>query len=183
MQELDDATLLRAIAEGQQDGLLALYDRYNRMAFGLAYRILGDAALAEEVVQDAFLSIWNHARRFVFERGSARSWILTIVRNRALDQLRRRQSRPTFEPLDPAGRANPVQLDDEAVARLRGEEVRTAVANLPTDQRVVVELAYFEGLTHAEIAERLGIPLGTVKSRLWLGLAKLADALELGNKE
>jgi len=183
MQAWDDAALLRAVAKGDQEALLELYDRYHRLAFALAYRILADAAAAEEVVQDCFLRIWYHAGRFQPTRGSVRTWILTIVRNRALDELRRRQARPVTVPDDLIGFDSALVVDDAAIERIQAEAVRHALHALPSDQRTVIELAFFEGLTHREIAERLALPIGTVKSRLRLGLSKLADLLELASDE
>lgn len=173
-----DAELLAAIAASDPDALVALYDRYGRLAFGLAYRILGDAFLAEEVVQDAFMNVWRNAAKFDANRGAVRSWLLAIVHHRAVDRLREWR-----------GKAPEVNLDDAALTlaapdvwgalldQLELESVQQALAALPEEQRLALELAYFQGLTHQEIAERTGWPLGTVKSRLRLGLAKLADLL------
>lgn len=183
MQSWDDASLIRAIADGREEALLVLYDRYSRLAFGLAYRILGDAPVAEEVVQDTFLSIWTNASRFIAQRGSVRSWLLTIVRNRALDELRRRRARPLPFSLETAMSGDTVHLDEALIARIDAAQVRAALSSLPEEQRLVIELAYFDGLTHHEIAERLRIPLGTVKSRLRLGLHKLADLLGIAQPE
>uniref|UniRef100_A0A831TCN2 RNA polymerase sigma factor n=1 Tax=Thermorudis peleae TaxID=1382356 RepID=A0A831TCN2_9BACT len=175
----DDRELLQAIARQDADALVALFDRYNRLAFGLAYRILGDAFVAEEVVQDAFMSIWRNAASYDLSRGTVRTWLLTIVRNRAIDQLRGRFGRSqndvdldTVAPL----LAAPDEWDD-LLSEIQASAVRAALRALPEEQRIAIELAYFEGLTHVEIAERLGIPLGTVKSRLRLGLQKLHDLL------
>src|SRR6185312_13625778 len=147
----------------------------GRMAFGLAYRILGDAATAEEVVQDAFMSVWHRAVSFDARRGNTRSWLLTIVHHRAIDQLRgrygRRRGEIDFDTLEPV-LAGP-DLWGEVVGGLRAEAVRAALRTLPEEQRRAIEFAYFEGLTQQEIAERTGIPLGTVKSRMRLGLRKL----------
>ena len=179
MEGRDDRELLQAIARQDADALVALFDRYNRLAFGLAYRILGDAFVAEEVVQDAFMSVWRNAASYDFARGNVRSWLLTIVRNRAIDQLRGRFGRSqndvdldTVAPL----LAAPDEWDD-LLSEIQASAVRAALRALPEEQRIAIELAYFEGLTHVEIAERLGIPLGTVKSRLRLGLQKLHDLL------
>jgi RNA polymerase sigma-70 factor (ECF subfamily) len=175
----DDRELLRAIARQDTDALVALYDRYNRLAFGLAYRILGDAFVAEEVVQDAFMSVWRNAASYDFARGNVRSWLLTIVRNRAIDQLRgrfgRSQTDVDLDALAPVLAAP--DLSDEVLTHVQATDARAALRAVPEEQRIVIELAYFEGLTHVEIAERLGIPLGTVKSRLRMGLQKLHDLL------
>ena len=179
MEGRDDRELLQAIARQDADALVALFDRYNRLAFGLAYRILGDAFAAEEVVQDAFMSIWRNAASYDLARGTVRTWLLTIVRNRAIDQLRgrfgRSQSDVALDTVAPLLAAS--DLWDDVLVEIQAMDVRAALGALPEEQRVAIELAYFEGLTHVEIAERLGIPLGTVKSRLRLGLQKLHDLL------
>ncbi len=179
MVERDDGAVLESIAKSDPDALVMLYDRYGRLAFGLAYRILGDAATAEEVVQDAFMNVWRKAESFDAERGNTRTWLLSIVRNRAIDQLRGRYGRQRdeidFEKLEPV--LSGQDLWTEVVRGLRAEAVRGAIIDLPDEQRSAIELAYFEGLTHREIAEKTGIPLGTIKSRLRLGLRKLHETL------
>ncbi len=179
MVERDDGAVLSAIAKSDPDALVMLYDRYGRLAFGLAYRILGDAATAEEVVQDAFMNVWRKAESFDAERGNIRTWLLSIVRNRAIDQLRGRYGRQRdeidFDKLEPV--LSGQDLWAEVVRGLRAEAVRDAIIDLPDEQRSAIELAYFEGLTHREIAEKTGIPLGTIKSRLRLGLRKLHETL------
>lgn len=175
----EDITLLQAVARGDEDALVQLYDRYGRQAFGLAYRILGDAASAEEVVQDAFLALWHHARLLTMHTGSARAWLLTVVRNRAIDHLRRRRGQVQLVSLDAV--VLPSIADDtarEIIERVQRADLLKALDALPKEQREVVELAYFEGLTHHEIATRLRIPLGTVKSRLRLALLRLGRTLE-----
>ena len=180
MADGEDGDLLRAVAAGDQAALLALYDRYARLAFALAYRVLGDGPSAEEVVQDAFLQVWRRAGAFDPGRGSnARAWLLTIVRHRAIDLRRRAASRSSrdvaLEAVEPV-LAGPDPWD-EVLATLERDRVRAAVTDLPAEQRQAIELAYYEGLTQREIAERTGLPLGTVKGRLRLGLQKLAAAL------
>ena len=173
-----DSDLIRRVGDQDDAALLALYDRYNRQAFGLAFRILGDASNAEEVVQDAFLSLWRNAKSFDTARGGVRTWLLTIVHNRSIDRIRAARSRATGVDLEVADYAG-VTTDpwDEVTDRLDGAEVRSAVADLPPDQRAAIEMAYFQGFTHHEIADRTGIPLGTIKGRLRLGLRKLATSL------
>ena len=179
MVECDDGDILDAIAQNDPDALVMLYDRYGRIAFGLAYRILGDAATAEEVVQDAFMSVWRRADSFDASRGSTRSWLLSIVHHRAIDQVRgrfgRRQGEIDFDTLEPV--LSGADLSFEVANNLQAEAVREALNTLPENQRRAIDLAYFEGFTQQEIAERTGIPLGTVKSRLRLGLRKLHDTL------
>lgn len=181
-----DIDLLRAVAGGDSDAFMAIYDRYNRIAFGLAWRILGNAQTAEEVVQDAFMQVWHRAEGFDFS-GSAnvRGWILTIVHHRAIDGYRRHQRHDQ----------RAVSLDDhlemrsigdtwDDVARiLEEDEVREALDTLPEDQRRTVELAYFTGLSQREIAEREDAPLGTVKGRLRLGLNRLRTALTVAGQD
>jgi RNA polymerase sigma-70 factor (ECF subfamily) len=158
-----------------------LYDRLSRQAFGLAYRMLGDSAAAEDVVQEAFLSVWRGAERIDTARGKLQSLVLTVVHNRAIDVLRSRKGGRKDLPLEPA-----VELSSEGdftervAAAVDGEVVRNALGSLPDDQRQAVELAYYGGLTHTEIAERLGVPLGTVKGRLRLALDKMRLALGAG---
>ena len=175
--ELDNE-LIRRVAAGDNIALMALYDRCNRQAFGLAFRILGDAATAEEVVQDAFLSLWRNAKSFDTGRGGVKTWLLTIVHNRSIDRIRAAKSRASTVELEIADYAG-IASDpwDDVTDRLDGAQVREAVAELPDDQRSAIELAYFQGLTHQEIAARTGLPLGTVKGRLRLGLRKLAATL------
>jgi RNA polymerase sigma-70 factor, ECF subfamily len=173
-----DNELIRRVGAGDNIALMALYDRHSRQAFGLAFRILGDAATAEEVVQDAFLSLWRNAKSFDTSRGGVRTWLLTIVHNRAIDRIRAARSRAStveLEIADYAGAASDPW--DDVADQLDGQQVREAVAELPADQRSAIELAYFQGLTHQEIAARTGLPLGTIKGRLRLGLRKLAAAL------
>ncbi|HET9017141.1 MAG TPA: sigma-70 family RNA polymerase sigma factor [Thermomicrobiaceae bacterium] len=180
--EWADDELVRAIAGRDADAMVALYDRYGRLAFALAYRILADGSAAEEVVQDAFLRVWRQAAGFDPGRGTLRSWLLTIVHHRAIDVLRRRAGRGAGDVELEAveyGLAGP-DVWGEVAAKLQREQVRAAVAALPPEQRLAVELAYFEGLTHVEIAERTGAPLGTVKGRLRLGLKKLQETLGAG---
>jgi RNA polymerase sigma-70 factor (ECF subfamily) len=176
-----DDELIAAIAGGDHAALLMLYDRYGRMAYGLAYRILGDPGTAEEAVQDAFLRVWRRAATFDPERarGAVRAWLLTIVHHCAIDLVRRRASAPrVVAGLDEIAERQAVpDAWSDVSGRLDQERVRTAVATLPGEQRRAIELAFFDGLTHREIAERDGLPLGTVKGRLRLGLRRLYNLL------
>ena len=178
----DRAALLR-IADGELAALEDLYDRYKTMAYSIAYRITNDAALAEDVVQDAFLGAWRNASRYVEGRASVKTWLLSIVHHRAIDAIRRR--RPTTELPDvdsalPAGLMLP-DVWSEVSAGLDADTVRSALQALSDVQREALELAYFSGLTQTEIAERTGTPLGTVKSRMRLGLLAMRRALEAGS--
>jgi RNA polymerase sigma-70 factor (ECF subfamily) len=174
-----DDELIAAVARGDQPALLALYDRHGRMGYGLAYRILGDAGAAEEAVQDAYLRLWRRAATFDASRGNARSWLLTIVHHCAIDLLRRRAGAPpVVAGLDEmADRRSVPDAWSEVSGRIESDRVRTAVETLPGEQRRAIEMAFFDGLTHREIAERDGLPLGTVKGRLRLGLKRLSGLL------
>lgn len=178
--EVSDIALIEAAARGESPALMALYDRYNRLAFGLAYRIVGNPSLAEEVVQDAFLQVWNKAGAFDPARGAnVRGWLMTIVHHRAIDTRRSAIDRkPAHVPLeDEEYRLAVPDVWQDVSATLTRETMRDAVATLPDDQRRTIELAYFEGLSHGEIAERDQTPLGTVKGRMRLGLRKLRATL------
>jgi RNA polymerase sigma-70 factor (ECF subfamily) len=179
--DLEDAALLARIAGGDEQALAALYDRHAARAFSLALRILGDPETAEEVVLDVFWSIWQHAGAFAPERGRFTTWLHAMVRHRAIDALRRRRVRPPQLPEPPEEEMEPAALDpsveDLVEARELAQAVREALAALPPAQRQVLELAYFRGWTHREIAAHLGEPLGTIKSRLYLALRKVHDWL------
>jgi len=176
----EDRAALARIAEGQLDALEELYDRYRTMAYSIALRITADPSAAEDVVQEAFLGAWRNAARYSQARASVRTWLLSIVHHRAIDAVRRR--RPTSElPEADAVPPPPLRVPDvwgEVSGRLDAETVRVALAGLSDVQREALELAYFGGLTQQEIAERTRTPLGTVKSRMRLGLLALRHALE-----
>lgn len=178
--ERTDIDLIQGIATGDAPSLMALYDRYNRLAFGLALRILDNPAMAEEAVQDAFLQVWNRATSFDTNRGvNVRGWLMTIVHNRSID-LRRRDidRKPRSVPLeDMEQRLSTPDAWREVSISITADTMRSAISTLPADQRRTIELAYFEGLSHGEIAEREQAPLGTVKGRMRLGLRKLRDTL------
>ncbi|CAN5598630.1 sigma-70 family RNA polymerase sigma factor [soil metagenome] len=180
MDAQDDNALVQLVANGEPAALAELYDRYGRLAYGLAYRVLADGSAAEEVVQDAFLQVWRKASTFDPAKGAGlRPWLLTIVHNRAIDLIRRRKNQSGREvELDPnapfIGESDPAV---EILEQLDHREIRSAMATLPNEQRQAIDLAFFEGLTHREIAERYGLPLGTVKGRLRLGLHKMHELL------
>jgi len=180
--DADRAVLVR-VAAGDLDALEELYDRYKTMAYSIAYRITADATLAEDVVQDAFLGAWRNAARYIEGRGSVKTWLLAIVHHRAIDAIRRR--RPTTElPEQEAAPPPQFQVPDvwaEVSASLDADTVRGALDVLTDPQREAIELAYFGGLTQQEIADRTGTPLGTIKSRMRLGLLAMRRALEEGS--
>ena len=179
--EPSDQVLMERIALRHTEALKALYERYGRIAFALAYRVTGEASSAEEVVQDAFEATWAKSHTFSMSNGgNVRGWLMTIVHRRAIDYRRREFDHPP--------RSVPIDVMDSALstpdvwadvsARLLTERVRQAMDALPVDQRRVLELAFFEGLTHVEIASQENAPLGTVKGRLRLGLRKLSGLLD-----
>jgi len=175
-----DTEIMVRIQGGDADALRVLYDRYGRLAFAIAYRMLGEAGAAEDVVQDAFLTVWNRGTTFkVGPEANVRGWLLAIVRNRTIDQARR-TSRPetrTVPVEDVESRLATPDAWAEVESRAVAEAVRTALADLPEEQRRVIDLAYFEGLSQSTIATRLDVPLGTVKGRFRMGFRKLATSL------
>ncbi|MGH2458078.1 MAG: RNA polymerase sigma factor [Chloroflexota bacterium] len=174
-----DEVLIARLASHDSSALGELYDRYGRLAYGLAYRMLGDAGAAEDAVQEAFLGVWRNAPRFDPKRGVVRSWLLTAVRNRCIDVLR--GTRRWIEVDDSGDVALQVAAPDdvwESVLRdLQARDVQRALADLPEEQRATILLAYFKGLTHAQIADQMHVPLGTVKGRMRLAMEKLRDLL------
>ena len=177
LAHLSDEALVALAARSEQSALAELYDRFGRPAYGLALRVLRDETLAEDAVQDAFLTIWRSAARYVPERGKASAWILTLVHRRAVDLVRREQRRRA-DSFDAAESSTPAPaVDEEAWLRLQRERVQGALRQLPDQQREALELAYYGGFTQSELAERLGQPLGTIKSRMFLGLGRLRELL------
>jgi len=172
----DDDQLLAAMAGGDEAALAELYDRYGRSAYALAVRILRDPALAEDAVQDAFLAAWRTAAAFDPKRGKASTWLITLVHRRSVDVVRR-EDRRRAAPLDDVPVPSGDSTDETAEIREERRAVQAALAELGEAEREALELAYYGGLSQSEIAERLGVPLGTIKSRMFGGLAKLRDAL------
>lgn len=173
---LSDEALLALIATPEGDLALAeLYDRYGKVAYGLAYRVLQSSSLAEDAVQEAFLTVWRTAGTYIRERGKPSTWLLTLVHRRAVDIVRREQRRrlPVAEEPAPSAPA----AAEEATILERRRAVQAALSQLPADQRQAIELAYYGGLTQSELAEQLSLPLGTVKSRMFTGLRRLGDLL------
>ena len=167
-----DEELVEAVARADEDALGELYDRFGRVAYGLAYKILQDAALAEDAVQEAFLQFWRGAGSYRPERAKASTWLLTFVHRRAVDLVRREQRRRAVQ-LDALPEPSGSGADEEVVARSRREIVQDALRQLPSEQREAIELAYYGGLTQSELAARLDQPLGTIKSRMFTGLQRL----------
>ncbi len=160
---------------GDAEALATLYDRHGRAAYSLAYRLMGEKQEAEDVVQEAFVKVWRSAGGYRVGRGSVRTWILSIVHNRGIDQIRshasRRRTQDKVEASAPT--SEPSEAFSETWKNSQREQVREALNTLPQEQLKILELAYFSGYTHVEIAERLDLPLGTVKGRMRLGLQKI----------
>lgn len=182
--ELDDAELMRRAAGGESPAIEVLYDRYNRIVFSFALRIVGDRQGAEELLQEVFFRVWRQADAYSDRRGSFVTWLLSITHNMAIDEVRRRRRRPQrADQEDPieflstmADRGRSVEQD--VLLNTLRDQVNEAMNDLPDAQRDALELAYFRGLTQREIAEELGEPLGTIKTRMRLGLRKLRANLE-----
>ncbi|HEX5692254.1 MAG TPA: sigma-70 family RNA polymerase sigma factor [Roseiflexaceae bacterium] len=183
---VSDEELILLIQRRQEAALAALYDRYIRLVYAIALRITGDRETAEEVVQDVFQNVWQAAGSFQSGVGSLSSWLMGITRHRAIDATRSKRERArsreqTIDALPPQSVES--TLDQEVAQRMLRATVRQALAELPSNQRQAIELAYYGGLTRAEIADRLNEPLGTVKTRLRLGLVKLRDLLQQENEQ
>ena len=178
LAHLSDEALVALVARSDDLALAELYDRHGRVAFGLALRVLRDRGLAEDTVQEAFLAVWRNAGRFMAERSKASTWILMLVHRRAVDRVRR-EARRTVEPLDAAPEdAGGPSAEEAAWLSLERSRVREALKTLPDPQREAIELAFYAGFTQSELAERLGVPLGTIKSRIFAGLARLRELLQ-----
>jgi RNA polymerase sigma factor (sigma-70 family) len=177
-----DVELISAICNGQERALEILYERYCRYAYSLAYHVLRDSTAAEDVVQNTFLSIWRKAASYQAQYGSVLSWLQAIVHHRAIDKLRASTHRDgQWMPLQTENEQDPASVQPDVWEQAwSGEQrrmIRTILDQLPTEQHLVIELAYYSGYTHTEIAEQLNIPLGTVKGRIRLGLQKMKTLL------
>lgn len=182
--KLDDVSLIRQIALAHPEALSALYDRYSRLVFSLALHIVGEAEAAEEVTQDVFFRIWEKAEIYQAEQARVSTWMTSITRNRSIDLLRKRRVRaeghslgwdefqPGWEPV--SEKSDPEALTADAI---QNQRVRAAVASLPVEQQRALAMAFFEGYSHSEIAERLDEPLGTIKTRIRSGMQKLRSLL------
>ncbi len=176
-----DEELMERVAAGDTRAFEVVYDRYSRRAYSLARRITGQVAAAEEGTQDAFLALWRGASRFDPGRGSLATWLLALVRHRSIDLLRRGSARALDRALTEGAAESieaPGRTEDQVIALQESDQALRLVAELPPDQREVIDLAYFAGYSQTEIAARVGIPLGTVKGRARLGLLKLREAAE-----
>jgi RNA polymerase sigma-70 factor (ECF subfamily) len=183
-ERLADEELMPLIGEKNPDAFEVFYDRHGGVAYSLAYRIVGERGAAEDVTQEAFISIWRSGARYDAARGSVRTWMLGIVRNRAIDALRSKAGRAPKLDFDDDSilehRPAEELTDSEALRRETAQEVRGALGELPGEQSKVITLAYFGGFSHSEIAGMLGVPLGTVKGRMRLGLEKIRGELAEG---
>jgi len=176
--ELSDEALINALAEGAEWAMEPLYERYNRVLYSLAYRMVADHQVAEDLLQDAFLSIWRRATSYSPQSGAVRSWLISIIHHRTIDYLRAIRRRAglkevTWEEVELDERTAFPDVWEEALRSVQSGQLRAALMNIPSEQRMVIELAYFQGWTHSEIAEGCEIPLGTVKARMRLGLSHL----------
>lgn len=174
-----DRAVLDAIAGGDHGAIELLYEKYRTMAYGLALQITGDASLADDVVQEAFVGAWRNAGRYATERGSVKTWLLAIVHHRAIDAIRRRRPTselPEHEEAPPSSLTQP-DVWSEVAGRLDRDAILAALQTLSAVQREALELGYFSGLTQQEIAVRTNAPLGTVKSRMRLGLQQMRSAM------
>ena len=170
-----DAALVSAIRSGDQGAMAALYDRYSSIVYSVALRVLGDTGAAEDVVQDIFMQLWRNPGSFDSSRGSLGAWLAVISRNRAIDRLRRRRPESAVE--DVIVSVTP-DLAAEADRARAAERVRGLLGGMPVAQRAALEMAYFEGMTHTEIAGKTGEPLGTIKTRMRAGLTALRKAFQ-----
>ena len=178
---LSDEAVVALVARSDGEALAELYDRFGRVAYGLALRVLRDEKLAEDAVQEAFVTAWRNADRFMPERAKASTWLLTLVHRRAVDLVRhedRRRADPLPENVEPSPSDS---AEDDAWLRFERERVQLALRRLPDQQREALELAYYGGFTQTELAERLGQPLGTIKSRMFAGLTRLRELLSEPN--
>jgi RNA polymerase sigma-70 factor (ECF subfamily) len=180
MEELTDELLLQLLYAGNEEALGALYDRYGKVAYSLAYRMLGDVHAVEDAVQESFINIWQRAGSFSNSRGSARTWIMAVVHHRSIDIGRKRRGiTPRELPLELERMTEaPNDTWAEFVNTLDGDSIRECLDQIPKEQREAIQLAYFDGYTQREISESTGIPLGTVKGRIRIGMASLRSLLE-----
>lgn len=170
-----DADLLARVQRGDESAMAAIYDRYSRIVYSVALRVLRDPASAEDILQEVFMQMWRSPAKFVAARGSLGGWLAVVARNRAIDRLRRRRPSEQVEEMNIAALGN---LADEAERSLLMERCRTIIVQLPVEQRKTLEMAFFDGLSHSEIADMTGDPLGTVKTRIRSAVMTLRKALQ-----
>ena len=178
-----ELTVRKRLAATDESALTEVYDQYASFVYGLALRVIGDARAAEDVSQDVFVALWERPDAFDPERGSLRTWLGTLAHRRAVDYVRREEARRRRSERDAARRSTVPDVEEIAVALVTAERVRDALDLLPDEQRRAIQLAYFGGKTYRQVAEVLGIPEGTAKSRLRLGLHRIADALQAQGME
>lgn len=183
--DYSDETLIAEIAEKAVWAMEILYERYHRMLYAFVYHIVADHQVTEDLLQDAFFSVWQHADSYAAHNGEVRSWLISIVHHRAIDHLRKLQRRASLlqvplEQVDLTEHAAAEDVWDEVWQSVQRDLVREALVHLPSEQRLVIELAYFQGWTHSQIAQGCQLPLGTVKARMRLGLLHLKRLLEQG---
>jgi RNA polymerase sigma-70 factor (ECF subfamily) len=176
---MDDAALLEAVAEGSQDAMAAVYDRYSRIVYCIALRVLREPSLAEDVMQEVLLQVWKRPQSFVAQRGNLGAWLSVVTRNRSIDVLRKRSSLDQLAPLDEIQLPDPRDMVLTAEKSWLMDKVLLALEALPKEHKAALELAYFDGLTHTEIAEKTGTPLGTIKTRIRTALMTLRKTLSL----
>ena len=174
---LSDEAVVALVARSDQTALAELYDRFGRVAYGVALRVLRDEKLAEDAVQEGFLAAWRNADRFMPERAKASTWLLTFVHRRAVDLVRREDRRRADALTEDVEQASSGSAEEDAWLRFERERVQAALKQLPDQQREALELAYYGGFSQSELAERLGQPIGTIKSRMFTGLARLRELL------
>ncbi|PYP85021.1 MAG: RNA polymerase subunit sigma-24 [Candidatus Angelobacter sp. Gp1-AA117] len=169
----DESALIARIRAGDESAMADLYDHYSGIVYGVALRVLGNTTAAEDVLQEVFLQLWRNPQAFDAERGRLPAWLAVITRNRAIDYLRKR---PPEDDIEDLAISTGVNLENAAAQKLAVDKVRGVLAQLPAGQRRLLELAFFEGMTHSEIAEKTGAPLGTIKTRIRSGLLVLRKA-------
>ena len=173
MPNLDESALIERIRSGDETAMADMYDRYSGIVYGVALRVLGNTTAAEDVLQEVFLQLWRNPQVFDANRGKLPAWLAVIARNRAIDHLRKR---PPEDDIEDLPISTGVNLENEAAQRLAIDKIRGVLAQLPQDQRRALEMAFFEGMTHTEIAAKSGEPLGTIKTRIRTGLLVLRKA-------
>lgn len=173
-KNMDEVDLIERIRSGDETAMADIYDRYSGIVYGVALRVLADASAAEDVLQEVFLQLWRNPKSFDANRGRLPAWLAVIARNRAIDHLRKR---PAEEDIDNLPISTGINLESEAAQHLAVEKIRGTLSRLPQEQRRVLEMAFFEGMTHTEIATKTGEPLGTIKTRIRSGLLAVRKAV------